>query len=234
VDGKPEAERREVLARLIPSEDDRQRIAAAIHDDSVQAITAAGMRLELLRRTVSDPRQLGLLDALERTIQLSIAGLRHLVFELLPPTLEVDGLAGALRMYINEAGNDTDVHYRLEDELNSEPPPETRLTVYRIAQEALTNIRKHAHASSAEIRLDHFEGGCRVRVSDDGVGFACEQPAPAARHLGVAVMQARAELAGGWLRIDGVASVGTTVEFWIPVAETGTVGLGLSALTIAA
>ncbi len=212
------ATRRELLAHLAWTEEERRRIAADVHDDSIQAITAAGMRLQILRRSLSDPHQLGLLTELERTIQRSISRLRHLVFELVPPTLESDGLAAALRMYLNEVEQRTGLCYRLEDELTSQPSTETRLVLYRIAQEALTNISKHARATSAEIRLDEVEGGYRIRVTDDGIGFAPEQTIPAPGHLGLAGMRERVGLAGGWLQIDGSLGNGTTVEFWVPAS----------------
>jgi PAS domain S-box-containing protein len=212
------ATRRELLSHLVSTgEEERRRIANDIHDDSIQAITAAGMRLQVLRKTLHDPLQLDLLDHLERTISLSIARLRHLLFELLPPALDHDGLVPALRLYLAEAAKDGDLHYRLDDRLSTQPSQETRLIIYRIAQEALTNIRKHAHAATAQIQLDEVDGGYRVRVADDGVGFTPDEAQPVAGHLGLVAMRERSELAGGWLRIDGGAGTGTSIEFWIPV-----------------
>lgn len=95
------ANRRALLAHLVTaSEEERSRIAADIHDDSIQAITAAGMRLQILRRGLQDPDQLRLLDELEETVRLSIGRLRHLLFELRPPVLDNEGLSAALQMYL--------------------------------------------------------------------------------------------------------------------------------------
>src|SRR2546423_2053531 len=93
-------ERRVLLGHLMMgAEEERQRIASDVHDDSIQVITAASMRLQILRRSVDDPDQLAELDELDETIRLSIDRLRHLVFELRPPVLDRDGLAAALRVY---------------------------------------------------------------------------------------------------------------------------------------
>jgi PAS domain S-box-containing protein len=212
------AERRAVLARMVSiGEEERQRIAADIHDDSIQAISAAGMRLQILRRRLDDPEHLSLLADLEETIQLSIARLRHLLFELRPPVLDQEGLSAALRMYLEEAaGHSGPTRYRLDDQLLAQPQQETRLIIYRIAQEALTNIRKHAEAENATVTLSEGKGGYLVRIQDDGLGFTAVEAGPTPGHLGLSSMRERAELAGGWLRIDSSPGKGTVVEFWIP------------------
>jgi PAS domain S-box-containing protein len=211
------ADRRALLEHFVSAaEEERQRIAADIHDDSIQAISAAGLRLQLLRRELSDPKQLELLDDLEQTIQLSISRLRHLLFGLRPPALDQEGLGAALRMYLEQTKAESATKFKLEDNLRSEPRREARLILYRIAQEALTNVRKHAEAKTAEIRLEEQTGGYFLKISDDGVGFANDDSAPIPGHLGLAAMRERAELSGGRLRVESVPRSGTTVEAWIP------------------
>jgi PAS domain S-box-containing protein len=212
--------RRELLAHLVDAgEAERRRMANDIHDDSIQAITAAGMRLQILRRSLADSDQLALLDDLEQTIQLSIARLRRLLFELLPPVLDHDGLSAALRMYLDETADGGDADYRLDDTLATQPPLEARLILYRIAQEALTNTRKHARARDVTVRIDERDDGYGVRVTDDGVGFDSRDMRSACGHLGLAGMRERAELAGGWLRIESATGAGTTVECWVPAGR---------------
>ncbi len=211
------AMRRDLLAHLVAAgEAERRRIASDIHDDSIQAITAAGIRVQMLRRALADPRQAALLDDLESTIRVAITRLRHLLFELLPPVLDRDGLSSAVRMYLDEAGEQGDTIYWLDDKLREQPPPETRLILYRIAQEALTNIRKHSGAVTAAVRLIELDGGFSVRVIDDGVGFDSDRVTSTIGHLGLAGMRERADLAGGWLRIQSRPGTGTAVECWIP------------------
>jgi PAS domain S-box-containing protein len=207
---------RALLAHLVRAgEEERGRIALGIHDDSIQAITAAGMRLQILRRSLDDPEQLQLLGELETTIQLSIVRLRHLLFELRPPALDSDGLSAALELYLAETQSEGAKH-RLENNLSEQPPLETRTILYRIAQELLANVRNHAHADNATVMLDERDHGYAVRVIDDGVGFVPEDLEPVPGHLGLTAMQERAALAGGWLHIDSAPGRGTTVEVWIP------------------
>jgi PAS domain S-box-containing protein len=214
------ATRRAVLAHLVSAgEDERQRIAADIHDDSIQVMTAAGMRLEILERSVSDPEQLAFLAPLQQTIALAISRLRHLLFELRPPVLDHEGLGPALRMYLEVADEQTATSYELDDRLSSQPPEAARLILYRIAQEVLTNVRKHAGAAKAFVTLSCREGGYLVRVVDDGVGFPMGAAGPRPGHLGLAAIRERAELAGGWLRVRSEPGSGTTVEFWVPGGE---------------
>jgi PAS domain S-box-containing protein len=216
------AERRAVLAHLVSAaEDERERIANDIHDDSIQAITAAGIRLQLLRRALAEPAHLALLDELAETIRLSISRLRHLLFELRPPALDSEGLATALAMYLDQATTQSDTAYRLEDLLGTQPAPQTRLILYRIAQEALMNIRKHANARNAVVSLEQRDGGYVVRIADDGVGFEPASLAEAPGHLGLFAMRERTELAAGRLRIDSAPGKGTTVEVWMPMLAEG-------------
>jgi PAS domain S-box-containing protein len=213
-------ERRVLLGHLMTgAEEERQRIASDIHDDSIQVITAASMRLQILRRSLDDPGQLAELDELAETIRLSIDRLRHLIFELRPPVLDRDGLAAALRVYLEEAEDQTPTRYKLEDRLSGQPPEEIRLILYRIAQEALANVRKHADARTATVTLAARAGGYFVRIADDGVGFLAERLTAVPGHLGLASMRERAELAGGWLRVASELGAGSTVEFWIPRAN---------------
>jgi signal transduction histidine kinase len=108
----------------------------------------------------------------------------------------------------------------LENRLIEEPPEAVRTTLYRIAQEALTNVRKHAQARRVEILLDSREGGVFVRVRDDGRGFAAPvEPDPGPGHLGLSAMRERAEMADGWCRVASLPEDGTTVEYWIPAGH---------------
>ena len=88
--------------------------------------------------------------------------------------------------------------------------------IYRIAQEAFMNIRKHAHASRVRVRLSQVDEGYLTEIGDDGVGFDPLAEEPGTGHLGLTLMRDRAEIVGGWCRVTGVPGGGTTVEIWIP------------------
>ncbi|MEA2471234.1 MAG: hypothetical protein QOE38_2233, partial [Thermoleophilaceae bacterium] len=141
--------------------------------------------------------------------------MRTLVFDLRPPALDWAGVASALRLYLEETKERFGLGYRLDSRLDEEPPLEVRLIAYRIAQEAITNVVKHAGASEVHVSLDGRDGGIHVQVSDDGSGV---EVAPSARSFGLDAMRERAEAAGGWWRLDGAPGAGTTVEFWLPAA----------------
>ncbi len=209
---------RRLLERLVNAqEDERARIAEDIHDDSIQAITAVGLRLQAVRRTLTRTEEFEALDKLEAIVASAIARLRHLLFELRPRALDEEGLAATLRMYLDQVGEQTGIGCRLENRLVDEPSPEVRTVLYRIAQEALVNVRKHAGASSIDVVLEPRGGGYHVRIKDDGSGFAfggVDHSPPG--HLGLSAMRERAEMARGWWRIDSKPGAGTTVEFWVP------------------
>ena len=219
-------ERRELLARLVHSqEDERRRIASDVQDDSLQKMVAVGLRLRTIDRERLSEDDRRLFEGLERTVELSIGNLRRLLFELHPPDLDRHGLAVALSGLLQGATEEA-VRFDIEDRLTEELPVGTRAIAYRIAQEALANVRKHARASRVMVVLEPEGGGLLVRITDDGGGF---EPATAERapgHIGIRTMRERAELAGGWLRIDS-SPRGTTVGFFLPAGSgvhTGSVG----------
>ena len=213
------AVRRAVLGRLARVEEgERRKLAADIHDDSIQVMTAAGMRLELLRRSIhADPVVDKAIDDLAKTIQLAISRLRHFLFELRPAVLDLEGVVPALRTYIEALGRDSDTEYDFRDRSASEASEETRIVLYRIAREVLANARKHASASHVTVTLSSSEDGYDVSVEDDGVGFEYDADAsPRAGHLGLAAVRERVALAGGWMELESTPGAGTTVRFWIP------------------
>jgi PAS domain S-box-containing protein len=215
---RSEQEVRRLLGRLVRAqEEERARMAADIHDDSIQVMTAVGLRLEALRRRLTDPEALETLQPLEETVTSAISRLRNLMFELHPRVLDKDGLAPALRMYLERMSEQAQIEYALSNRLEQEPVLTVRTVLYRIAQEALVNIRKHADAKHVEVVLEPRDAGYAVRITDDGSGFdiaAAEREPP--RHLGLAAMRERAEMVGGWWRIESIPGEGTTVEFWVP------------------
>ncbi|MDP9241825.1 MAG: PAS domain-containing protein [Actinomycetota bacterium] len=149
-----EEERRQLLAHQVAAqEDERRRIAEDIHDDSIQAMTAVGIRLATLAQQVTDEPAAESLARVERSVEAAIARLRHLMFQLRPRVLDEEGLAPTLRIVLAQMAEDEGLEYRLEDRLVQEPPLESRAILYRIAQEALANARKHARGAPVEVTL---------------------------------------------------------------------------------
>jgi PAS domain S-box-containing protein len=207
-------ERRMLLACVVDAqEDERRRIAVDVHDDPLQAVTALGLRLELLKPHV-DPEGAELLAKLGATVERAQTSLRTLLFELRPPSLDREGLAAAIRddLRANADAFESEV---VDDMSGGDPPPQQRIVLYRIAREALVNVAKHAKASKVWVHLRDLEGGIQLRVEDDGTGVAAGDDE--GLRFGVSTMRERAELAGGWLRLSPRPEGGTMVECWIPV-----------------
>jgi PAS domain S-box-containing protein len=215
-------ERQRLLARLVKAqEEERQRVANDIHDDSIQIMTAVGLRLAVLRNQVSTAAGEQTLANAEETVAQAIHRLRRLLFELHPMSLDNSGLAAALRDHLRLSEEAGAPEYSLVDQLGEEPSGESRTILYRIAQEALANVRKHAQARHVRIVLEPQGQGVRVTIVDDGVGFdPANIPSGGPGHVGIPSMLERANLAGGWLRVDSAPGEGTTVRYWIPKTVT--------------
>lgn len=212
--------RRSLLARVVEAqEQERRRIASDIHDDSIQAMAAAIMRLNLVRKRSRDPDQLDKIDALEAALAQAIERLRHLLFHLRPPVLDELGLGAALRQYLDYSRPEDGWTARVEADSKADLPTEVRVTAYRIAQEAISNARRHARARNLLVRIEDADDGLLVRVCDDGTGFdADEHSNSRPGHLGIAGMRERASMAGGWWRLETGIGKGTVVEFWLPLS----------------
>ena len=211
-------QRRRLLGAIVSAQEaERRRVAADVHDDSIQMLAAAVIRLGSIRNKITDPVLSAKLGEFSSVLSRSIDSLRHLVFELRPPSLDRHGLDVAFRESLLEWAAEESVSFTVTSNLAAQPSTEERVVLFRIGQEALNNVRKHARARSVSVSLEEVAGGIQLRVADDGVGFPSgPSAANGARHFGVANMRERAEQAGGWLRIVHPPS-GTVVEAWIPI-----------------
>jgi signal transduction histidine kinase len=215
--------RRELVADFVwAGELERRRVAEAIHDDSIQVIAALSMRLQMLRRALSDPDQVAMLAEAELTAQLAITRLRTLVFELQPPGLAGEGVSVALAMALETAEREGAPAYWLDDQMITPPAEEEGAILFRIAQEALANVREHAHATMVTVTLLERDGGHAVRIADDGGGCDAELIASGPGGYGFASMRARVGLAGGNLSITAAPAGGLIVEAWLPSVADST------------
>jgi len=214
---KSAEDRSRLLAHIVQAqEEERQRIADDIHDDSVQVMTAVALRLATLRRRLPTGDLDPLLLSLEHDVRQSINRLRRLIFVLRPPALEAHGIAAALQAFLAQIAEDAGLEYSLDDRLRLEPEPEARTVVYRIAQEAVSNVCKHARANRIDVGLSEYDGGVLVEIKDDGVGFDATRSRQAPPgHLGLLVMQERAEQSGGWFTVESGPGPGTTVRYCV-------------------
>ena len=210
-------ERRDLVERLVDAQEhERARIAADIHDDSVQAMAAVGLRLTALRRRAQlGPEAERDMDLLQEAVGYAMDRLRRLLFDLEPPGVDdslTAGLDAAAHFIL--AGSGTD--WLIIGDPTADLPYAERVTAVRIAKEALTNIRKHAGATSVTIEVRRVDEGVEVAVADDGVGVGVEDARSSPGHRGVRTMEDRATVAGGWWRIERGRRHGTTVRYWLP------------------
>jgi PAS domain S-box-containing protein len=209
-------DRQELLRRLVSAEEEeRARISGQLHDDTIQMMTAVGLRLEKLRAAV-EPSQASELEQVLGVVSNAVARLRRLMVELHPRALDQHGLAAAIREHFAIANEGGWMH-SLQDDLGREPDPVMRHLAYRIALEALTNAHKHARADQIAVGLRDEGAGFTVTIWDDGIGISPEQllESPVG-HIGLASMRERAETANGSFTIGPAPEGGTVVEFWLP------------------
>ncbi|MFJ2747321.1 MULTISPECIES: PAS domain-containing sensor histidine kinase [unclassified Streptomyces] len=214
-------ERRRLFTHLVQAQElERRRIAWDVHDDSIQAMVAVGMRLQLLADRTGEPyaHEISLLDA---SVREAVGRLRNLTFRLQPPGIDRHGLVEALSQHLHEVvAGSWGLEPALEHDLEKEPAPETAITVFRIVQEALLNVRKHARARTVRVGVTAENGGLRVHVADDGTGHVAVAHR-SQEHFGLMEMRERAETAGGWWTLSSAPGTGTTVEFWVPDLPAG-------------
>jgi PAS domain S-box-containing protein len=219
------ADRLEFLSRrlLDIQESERRYIARELHDEIGQTLTAARINLLSLRRMVTSADAQGKLkDGLE-ILELALNQVRNMSLDLRPSMLDDLGLVPALRWYVDREAQwgNLDVQI-LTDPHFPRMAAELELVCYRIAQEAFTNILRHAHALKATLELKQEYGNCILTISDDGRGFDVNralQSAGRGQSLGLLGMQERAALVHGSLEIHSRQNDGTTLRVTIPIRE---------------
>jgi len=212
-------QRQALLTRLVDAQDaERRRIAADVHDDPVQALAAVDLRLGLLRRRVREraPELLTSLDALQDSVTGATDRLRALLFDLEPPDLD-HGLGAAVRRCAEDVLEGSGVRWEVDATAEPQSHEATRAVAYRIAREALINVRKHAEAERVRLVIGSRDDGLVLTVSDDGVGLdLAAESTPG--HRGVTTMADRAAAAGGTCSVLPGEHRGTVVSVWLPLS----------------
>lgn len=197
-------------------EEERRRIAADIHDDSVQQMTAVGIRLETLRRRLGSAADDAEFAVLEQAVGDTITRLRHLMFELRPPALDTQGLGAAIEGYLSGEARSAGFQFEVQNRLTAEPDAPARSGLYRMAQEAIRNVVKHADAGHVVVIVEQLNGGVSLRIRDDGKGITADGLA-ASDHFGIAGIRERAVMLGGSAHVESESGDGTTVDIWVPL-----------------
>jgi signal transduction histidine kinase len=213
----------EIRTRLLASvisaqEEERSRIARELHDETGQALTGIIMSLEAAVEAL-DAGSSRARERLERALDLagqSVKDIRHLVADLRPAALDDLGLVPALRAFAESRLTEKGIQLKMETSgLKRRLPPPVETCLFRVLQEAVTNIVRHSGASSARISLRHEDGEVHLLVVDDGIGFDPAEVMSSpdrTRALGLAGMQERMSLIGGRVAIDSLPGGGTRVE----------------------
>ncbi len=207
-----EAERRESVGRaLAAQEGERLRVAQELHDGVGQSLTGGVLQLGRVARDIEPSAKPGVVEAQE-TARDSLEEVRRIARMLRPEALDDLGLASALRVLgdrvAEPSGLAVDVYVQPGLSFN----PEEELVLYRVAQEALTNVARHSSARRAEVRLARQGGRPRLEVDDDGEGF----PADTREGSGVLGMRERAVLVGGTLKLNSSPLGGARVTLELP------------------
>ncbi|MEA2421234.1 MAG: two-component system, NarL family, sensor histidine kinase UhpB [Thermoleophilaceae bacterium] len=212
--GRIEDERRQSGGLVLRAqEEERRRLARDLHDEVNQALTAILLRLEALSQG-APPELSSELTEVKRLVNQAMGELLQLARQLRPTALDDHGLLPAMatqvRRFAAQTGIKADLNARGE---SAKLAPDEEIAVYRIAQEALANVARHADASVVEIDLTAGEDGVELTVRDDGRGFETHRPATG---LGLAGMAERARLVGGDLTIESQPGAGTELCLRVP------------------
>ncbi len=208
--------------QLTIQEEERRQLARELHDEIGQELTAIKMGLETLKRF---PDSLpSTVDATIGIVDQTLQQVRALSLHLRPPMLDDLGLGPSVRWLVDQQGALTQTRIRFHDALQRKRfDPAIETACFRIAQEALTNIVRHAHAANAVAHVEERDGGIVLTVSDDGRGFDVPHVLERAAHgasFGLLSMRERASLAGGTITWKSEPGTRTEVRAWLPCRYT--------------
>ena len=213
--------RRHLLDNVASGGDEaRRRFATALHDGALQLLTAAELQLERVRGDARKSKYAASLDELQRTIKSVEDSLRSLLFNVSPAALDMHARLGdAIRDRAMALKQHTGIEAELDLRLPDDVADSVKANVFRNVSEALSNVEKHSNATRVGVRAEMVDDGVSVVVSDDGTGFVVSEGLYLPGHLGLIAMRERAQLAGGWCRLDSEPGTGTRISFWIPIGR---------------
>jgi signal transduction histidine kinase len=214
-----EAERRLLLERTVEAtEEERRRIAAELHDGPIQHLAAIVFRLESLRAPLERgdiPAQaVPTIEATQDELRDEVVELRRMITQLRPPVLDQLGLEDALHDHLDSVRQDSGLDVSIRIDLAERLEPDLETVLYRVSQEALTNIVKHAGADHVWVALGEADHAVTLEIRDDGVGFSPEETPTLVQdgHLGLIAMRERVETVGGSWELRSSPGEGTVVR----------------------
>jgi signal transduction histidine kinase len=223
-----ERTRGELLEKLLTAhEDERRRIARELHDEAGQALTALIVNLELATQEMSPERLRAQLGQLRDLAERTLGEIRRLIYDLRPSILDDLGLVAALRWYAKNLLDPRGIAWTLSVEgISSRLPGGLETVAFRLIQEALTNVLRHAEATSVAIHLEATGRELHVRIEDNGRGFDPRLARPGTRSggFGLLGMQERVELVGGKWEVQSTPGAGTVVVATLPIRDAAMAG----------
>jgi signal transduction histidine kinase len=214
-----ERARLQAVKRLVDAEEaERGKFSRELHDHVGQQLTTLSLGQRALRGSLDERGKIAL-DALQRDVEAITKGIHDLSLELRPCALDTAGLLAAIRSHLDEWTHRTGVMADFHSAaLTSGLPDAVETTVYRIIQESLNNVAKHAHASRVSVILEKREAVLALIIEDDGVGFEAEATlARESKRLGLTGMIERASFFGGKVDIESSPGQGTRIFCHLPV-----------------
>ena len=209
---------REIASRaLSAAEEERKRIARELHDETAQLLAALLIRIRVLRGAEDETARDLALEDMRREVGEALEGVRRFAHGLRPPALDELGLVPAIESHVRSIRAITDIDLTLQADDSRGLAPEAELAVYRIVQEALSNVVRHSAATRAAVRITREPDRLVVTVEDDGRGFVPGEAQPEARGLGLFGMSERAAYLGGRVEVQSTPGTGTRVSATIPL-----------------
>ena len=200
--------------------DERNIIANELHDSLAQTLASLRFQVRILDQTlqpVGDFMAFKTIESIENALDEATTSLRELIAHCRVP-IEQQGLIPAIKRAVEKFRKETGIHILLQSSEQVLPlPSNIELNVYRIVQESLTNIKKHANAHIVRILVDNDDGDIRILVENDGRGFDQKKiKSSEGEHLGLTIMKERARHIGGILKVESEPDEGTRVELKFP------------------
>lgn len=210
---------RQLLHRAVTAQEgERQRLARELHDETGQALTAIVLQLKALQDE-TDPEVISdRINGLRYLASQTLEEIRRLSIDLRPAALDDLGLVPAMRRFIEGCAerNGIAIEFNTGSSLGR-LPPDMEIVLYRVVQEGLTNVIRHAHAHQAQVTLEHVGQMVILTIADDGAGIDSTQKNGGG--LGLAGMRERATMAGGNLQVFSAPQTGTRIVIHLPLQE---------------
>ncbi len=215
--------RAQLLTKVVSAqEEERQRISRELHDETGQALTSLLVQLKILERSPNPTEVRAQVESIRQLVARTLQEVRRLAADLRPAALDDLGLISALEGYTYNYAGKTGIHvdFQPHNVEHVRLPHDVEIMLYRVIQESLTNIARHASASEVMVSMRHAQGHIHLQIQDNGCGFnVAEVLNGGERGLGILGMQERIQLLGGSFELNSTPGTGTQINVELSVAE---------------